>query len=367
MRIVFTGGGTGGHVYPGVEILKTLKEQSDSSLEYCWLGRLSGPEYAIALQEKIPFHAIHSGKLRRYFSLHNVSDIFNTAAGIWDSFWFLRTYKPQVLFSKGGFVSVPPVIAAHLLHIPVITHESDLDPGLANRIISRYAQGICVAYQESAEQYIRGAKVYVTGNPVRREVLDGNAAEARRRYGIPDHLPVVLVLGGSQGALEINNVIWQWAKEGIEGLYIVHQAGEKTFKPIEAKNYRIVKFIGSELKDLLAAADIVISRAGAGAIGEIAATGTPMILIPKGLNSTRGDQIRNADLFEKHHAAIVLKDADVTLENLKNTVVLLDGDAAARRQMADAAKNLIQMGASDAIASVLEPYLHGERRESIWP
>ncbi|MCF7933361.1 MAG: undecaprenyldiphospho-muramoylpentapeptide beta-N-acetylglucosaminyltransferase [Spirochaetia bacterium] len=356
-RIVCTGGGTGGHVYPGIEVLEALKEQYGTSLEYCWLGDRMGPEALITGQEGIPFHAIRSGKLRRYLSMRNLTDLFRVAAGVVDSYRFLRRYRPDVLFSKGGFVSVPPVIAASLLGIPVVTHESDMDPGLANRIIGRFAKSFCAAYEQTVLGYRGPAQVHVTGNPVRRALLDGDGAAGRALFSLDESTPVVLVLGGSQGALEINEVIWQWAQEGISSCSIVHQAGEKTFRDLQAEGYHTVRYLSGELADLLAAADLVISRAGAGALSEIAASGTPMILIPKGRSSSRGDQIRNAQLFASHGAAIVLKDEEVTLENLKNAVSLVLEDPETAKGLSVSASLLTHPDAAGRIASVITPYL----------
>ncbi len=358
MRIMLTGGGTGGHVYPAVQVLKVLKDRYGDSLSYSWIGDRRGPEFKIAQRESIPFHSCRSGKLRRYFSIQNVFDIFNVLIGFIQAFFILRSQRPDILFSKGGFVSVPPVLAAALLHIPVITHESDIYPGLANRINTRFAEVVCVAYEESKSHYPKGVQVVVTGNPIRRELLTGNAEHARELFDLPDDLPIILVLGGSQGALEINRIIWQWAESGIDGMFIIHQAGEKTYRDCTYANYMTTRFIGEELGDVLQAADVVISRAGAGAIGEIAASDTPMVLIPKGMGSTRGDQIHNAEFFQHHGAAIVVKDEEVSLDNVKDAVLSILSDREKSKMMTVAAKGLIRMDAAERIADELTRSLH---------
>lgn len=354
MRIALTGGGSAGHVYPAIEVLRVLQEQSED-LEACWLG--SGEmEQGIAAAQGIPFKRISSGKLRRYFSLQNFTDIFRIAAGFFQSLRFLRSYRPEVLFSKGGFVSAPPALAAHLLGIPVVTHESDTEPGLATRIIARFADRVCIASDISKGFYADTVPLEVTGNPVRRELLEGDPVQARITYGIPEDLPVLLVLGGSQGALQINELIWQWAQEGIKDLFIIHQAGSATFEEFTAENYCTQRFISGELPHVLAAANMVVSRAGAGAVSEYSAAGIPMILIPKGTDGSRGDQIRNAEVLSSHGAACVLLGEDVNLERLQALVSELLSDAAAAEAMTLQASRLMQSDAAERIASLLMRY-----------
>ncbi len=353
MRIAVTGGGTGGHVFPALQVLQELGTAAEEEVEILWLGSTTGPEYRIVTEAGIPFAHIASGKLRRYFSWQNVADAFRILIGFFQSLNVLRRFSPDILFSKGGFVSVPPVIAARLLHIPSVTHESDLDPGLANRINATFVEACCIPYEASKRYYPAALETVVTGNPVRRELIAGDGKLARKRFGIPEDQYFVLVLGGSQGALEINNVIWEWAEEGIEGLFILHQAGHLTYKELAAENYLTVPLITEGLGDLLAAADLVISRAGAGAIAEFALNRLPMILIPKGLDSSRGDQIRNARLLSDGGAAIMIKDAEVTLANLKNTVLLLQEDEERAGEMGKAAYAFAEPDAAARIAAVI--------------
>ncbi len=358
MKIALTGGGTGGHVYPALQVLQVLQEESDTPVESLYLGDKRGPEYSIVTSAGIEFSHIPSGKLRRYFSWKNFSDLFRVGAGFLHAWYILHRFKPDILFSKGGFVSVPPVVAAKLLKIPIITHESDIDPGLANRINSRFVDAICIPYEESKVHFAEGIKTYVTGNPVRSDLLQGDGDRARAIFGIPEDRPFILVLGGSQGALEINKIIWQWAAEGIEDMFILHQAGNLTFKEIKSKNYMTVPLITEGLGDLFALADLVISRAGAGAIHEVALNKIPMILIPKGMNSSRGDQIRNAELFQDKGAAFVIKDEEVTLENVKSAVLLIQEHREMAEKMTEAAIKLVRPDAASLIVSVIKKYIN---------
>lgn len=224
-----TGGGTGGHVYPALQVIESiLKIDRASSCFY--LGTKEGPEKALCEKRGIEFFPIHSGKLRRYRSVRNLLDPFNVLLGFIESFVHLRRTRPDILFSKGGFVSVPPAVAAHLLGIPVITHESDLTPGLATRIICRFACEVCVSSESAASYYDRSRlKVHVTGNPIKEEILDGCATEADRLFDLNPDLPLVLVLGGSQGALQINELIWRGLRKGSKGFRsIIRQANSPT-------------------------------------------------------------------------------------------------------------------------------------------
>ncbi len=364
MKIALTGGGTGGHVYPAIQVLQALKDTSDDSIEALYLGDRRGPEKDIVSSHGIRFSHIPSGKLRRYHSLQNFTDLFRIIVGFVYSLVILRRFHPDILFSKGGFVSVPPVIAAKILRIPIVTHESDIDPGLANRINSRFVDAICIPYEQSRSHYASNLETFVTGNPVRTELLHGDARRARMRYGIPEDRMFILVLGGSQGALEINRIIWQWAEEGIEELFILHQSGQLTYKELRKENYVTVPHISEGLGDLFSAADMVISRAGAGAIHEFALNEIPMLLIPKGTDSSRGDQIRNAELFSTNEAAFVIKDEEVTLENVKSTVLLVKEHREIIKKMTDAAYQLVDPDAASKISTVIKKYIN-KREESV--
>jgi UDP-N-acetylglucosamine--N-acetylmuramyl-(pentapeptide) pyrophosphoryl-undecaprenol N-acetylglucosamine transferase len=304
-KIAFTGGGTGGHAYPIIAVAEELKKKHPQA-EFIWIGQKNGIEEELARKAGIPFFGISAGKLRRYFSLKNFTDIFNVIRGYFQAKKILKREKPALLFSKGGFVSVPPVIAAAHRGIPVFIHESDSDMGLANRISARYAKHIFVPYAETRNLLKKNwhAKTLISGNPVREAVRSGNRAKGRSLYGLNDEQPFVLVLGGSSGALQVNELIEAIAPELHKEAFIVHQTGRELFKESTLPNYVTLPYIEEDLPHLIAAADIVISRAGAGAIWEFAALGSACIFIP--LSIMRGDQLRNARLLEKRGAAVVL-------------------------------------------------------------
>lgn len=304
-KIILTGGGTGGHVFPALAVYEHIKDKA----AFYWLGSSTGMERTILESTDIPYLCIPAGKLRRYFSVHNFFDLFKIVAGFIKSLFWLIKIKPDLLFSKGGFVTVPPVLAARLLKIPVITHESDLDPGLATRINARSARSVCVPYEKSKEYFspVYREKLLVTGNPVRKELLSGNGNRFTEEWNIPDDKQVLLVLGGSLGAKQINDLVLA-SKERLAGnYYIIHQTGE-TLPSESSESYRSIPFIREEMADILACADMALSRAGASSLWELAATDTAMLLLPLGLEGSRGDQIRNAELFREAGGAEILSD-----------------------------------------------------------
>jgi UDP-N-acetylglucosamine--N-acetylmuramyl-(pentapeptide) pyrophosphoryl-undecaprenol N-acetylglucosamine transferase len=310
-RVAITGGGTGGHVFPAFAVIEALTEEKNGSeIDFFWIGSRNGMEASLVRERNIAYCAIPAGKLRRYFSLRNFSDIFLILSGFFASIVILKRHKADLLFSKGGFVSVPPVMAAFFLGIPVISHESDLDPGLATRINSRFSRILCLPYKESAasikEAVRKKHRICITGNPVRKEILQGDPATGRALFSLPPGKPVLLVLGGSQGARQINLLIAGALEELLLHYTVVHQMGATMYTPSSRNDYVTAPFFGTELPHLLAAADLVISRAGAGTLWENGITGTPALLIPLGTGSSRGDQLRNAKLFASAGAAVIL-------------------------------------------------------------
>lgn len=312
--IVFTGGGTGGHVYPGLAVIEMLNEKWNG--EVLWIGSNTGMEKAIVRARGIPFRGIPSGKLRRHFSVRNFLDLFRVAGGILASGFILLRLRPRLVFSKGGYVGFPPVFAARLLGIPVVAHESDLDPGLATLLSSPFATRILVPYGESPAHFPARfrRKITVTGNPVRREMLAGTAGEGRRILNFPDDRPILLVLGGSQGAREINHLVLAVLDRLLEFCRVVHQMGEGDYRALDKPGYHAAPYFTAELPHILAASSAVVSRAGAGSLWEFLALAKPALLIPLRGYGTRGDQIRNAELFERMGAARVLRDDPVNPE-----------------------------------------------------
>ena len=341
IKIAFTGGGTAGHIYPGLAVadeLKSIAEKNNFDIEISWLGCSKGMDKKIVTSavrgdgrsSADRFYGIPSGKLRRYFSLKNFSDLFKIAGGFFKSFFILLRMKPALLFSKGGFVSVPPCIAAKLLGIPVFTHECDFTPGRANRINAKSASKMLLSYEETKRFLSEGnkAKSVVTGNPVRPVFYSADKSKGLLFLGIPEshEKPVLIVLGGSSGARQINQLVSENLDFLCEHFIVVHQTGmvntdeneNKTLKEKYGDDYKPYPFIYKEMADVLSSADVILSRAGANSIWECAVMNKPMVLVPLCGNGTRGDQVDNAKFFEEKGCAEVLLGDEATGENLKS-------------------------------------------------
>ena len=339
--IVFTGGGTGGHIYPGLAVadeLKQIAKENNKEIKICWIGCSKGMDRKIVESAVGPdgnptansFFGIPSGKLRRYFSWQNFTDLFRIVAGYFSAKRVLRKIKPAVLFSKGGFVSVPPCLAAKHLGIPVYTHECDFTLGLANRINFRSANTMFVSYEETKKRLseIDQKRVIVTGNPVRPVFYN-----ADKQKGLAflyadektENKPVLLVLGGSSGAKQINQLVTENLDYLCRNYNVVHQTGlinnndevEKSLKEKYGSSYKPYQFIYKEMPNVVAAADVILTRAGANSIWEAAVLNKPMVLIPLCGSGTRGDQVDNAKFFEGNNAAEVLIGQDANNEKLK--------------------------------------------------
>ena len=312
ISIAFTGGGTGGHIYPGLAVASELKNQTDCSFRLFWIGSCSGMDRSIVEEAGIEFFGVPSGKLRRNFSLNNITDFFRVAAGFFAARKILKKEKPCMLFSKGGFVSVAPCAAASSLGIPVFTHESDFSPGLATRIntrfVSRTGGRIFTAYEDTCRflpEAVRD-RVTVSGNPVRSVFKGADAAKGRAFLGVEEGQRILLVLGGSQGAQEINELVRAALPDLIKVYTVVHQTGPNLKWDIgSSERYKPFAYIREEMPDVMAAAELVMGRSGAG-IWEWAVSGKPMLLIPLSGSGTRGDQVENARYFENKGAAQVL-------------------------------------------------------------
>jgi len=365
--VAFTGGGTAGHVFPGLAVwreLESLAAESGTELDLVWLGSRKGMEKGILKGEGIPYRGFFSGKLRRYFSFQNFLDLFRLAAGFTGAFFYLLRKKPDILFSKGGFVSVPPVAAAGLLGIPVFVHESDADPGLATRIGSRFARRILVSYPETRDCFppARRELVTVTGNPVREAVYRGNRQRGRELLGLDDATPLLLVLGGSQGALQVNLLVEALAPELVRHGRILHQMGSLTFKESSLPGYETRDFIRDELPDFMAAADLVLGRAGAATLWELAVLGKPMVLIPLGTGSSRGDQLRNARIFERRGAARVFQ-GEVNPGELGRTLTELLTSPELRKKMGETSASLAGDKPGRTIAGLIMDFLARGKEE----
>ncbi|MED4603721.1 undecaprenyldiphospho-muramoylpentapeptide beta-N-acetylglucosaminyltransferase [Paenibacillus validus] len=333
-KIVFTGGGTAGHVTPNLAVMAKLRERG---WEIHYIGSRNGIEREIVEHEGVPFHPIASGKLRRYFDLKNFKDPFRVALGVGQAYGLLRRLKPHIVFSKGGFVSVPVIVACRLAGVPVISHESDLTPGLANKISMPFASRICVTFPETL-QYVRSDKAECTGLPIREQILQGAAARGLSLCGFHSQKPVLLVMGGSLGAQRINQTVRASLDTLLQRYQIIHICGKGHVDPTLAgkRGYSQFEYVKDELPDLLAAADLVVSRAGSTSIFEFLALNKPMLLIPLSRAASRGDQILNANSFQSQGYAHVLFEEDLSADALVSGIsALYDERDAMKRRMAD--------------------------------
>ena len=302
-KIVLTGGGTAGHVTPNIAIIPTLKEMG---YDISYIGTYNGIEKKLIEEIGIPYYGISSGKLRRYFDLKNFTDPFRILKGYFQAKKLIKKLKPDVVFSKGGFVTVPVVFAASKKKIPVVIHESDMSPGLANKLALPKAAKICCNFPETKKLF--EGKATVTGTPIRQELFNGDKEKAKKFCGFEDDKPTILIVGGSTGSVAVNNAIWSVLDELLSTYNVIHICGKDKMNTEYAgkKGYAQFEYVKSELPDLFALADIVISRAGANAICELLALKKPNILIPLSLKASRGDQILNAESFQKSGYSYVI-------------------------------------------------------------
>jgi UDP-N-acetylglucosamine--N-acetylmuramyl-(pentapeptide) pyrophosphoryl-undecaprenol N-acetylglucosamine transferase len=344
LNIAFTGGGTGGHIYPGLAVIEGLKALPEGqNCRIIWIGSNSGMDRSIVEGAGLEFFGIPAGKLRRYFTLKTIPDIFKVAAGFFAARRILKKQKVNLLFSKGGFVSVPPCAAAASLGIPVFTHESDMSPGLATRLNLRFVRRtggrVFVSYADTM-RFMPAAlqdRVTVSGNPVRPIFCRADPAKGRAFLGLGAPERILLVLGGSQGAREVNALIRDSLGELCRHYTVVHQYGpEQQFDAPQIERYIPLPYIKDEMPHVLAAAELVVGRSGAGTVWESAALGKPMILIPLCGSGTRGDQVENARFFEREGAALVLPGG----EGLAGAVGAIADDPVRREAMAEAARRI---------------------------
>lgn len=313
-KILMTGGGSAGHVTPNLALIPKLKEKG---FEIKYIGSKEGIEKKIIEDANIPYYGISSGKLRRYFDLNNFKDPFKVIKGIFEAKKIIKEEKPNIVFSKGGFVSVPVVIGAYLNKVPVVSHESDLTPGLANKMISPYCTKLCVTFPESLE-HLKSKKGVLTGTPIRDTLFRGKKEKAINFCGFKDNKPILLVIGGSLGSKFINESLRKNLGNFTKKYNIVHICGKNNMdKSLEVyQGYKQFEYVDKELPDIMNAADIVISRAGANVIFELLALKKPNLLIPLSKKSSRGDQILNAASFEKSGYSMVIQEEELTEELL---------------------------------------------------
>lgn len=345
-KIVLTGGGTAGHVTPNIALLPSLKE---AGYEITYIGSYDGIEKKLIADFDIPYIGISTGKFRRYLDIKNLTDPFRVIKGFSEARKYLKKFQPDVVFSKGGFVSVPVVRAAASLGIPCIIHESDMTPGLANKLCIPVAYKVCCNFPETMK-LLPENKAILTGSPIRKELASGNKLAGLNMCGFTANKPVILVMGGSLGAANVNKAVREALPQLLKDFQIVHLCGKDKVDNLllNTSGYKQFEYIKAELKDLFAMADIVISRAGANAICELLALKKPNILIPLPAASSRGDQLLNAKSFESQGFSIVIDEDDLTTNLLVDKVHEL---YFTRQTYSDA---MSRSGQMDSIATIMK-------------
>jgi len=347
-KIVLTGGGTLGHVTPHLALIPRLQE---AGYEIHYIGTENGMEAPkMRAVEGVTYHAVKSGKLRRYHSWQNFTDPFRVIAGAFQSARLMGKIRPNVVFSKGGFVAVPVVFGAWLHRIPVLCHESDLTPGLANKLCKPFARRFATTFPECAEAL--GAKAEMTGTPLRPELFSGSREKGLALLGFDGSKPVLLMMGGSSGAQSVNACLRE-ALPSLTEFDICHICGKGNLDPAleGTPGYRQIEFLDAELPDVLACTDLVLSRAGANALCEFQALGRPMLLIPYPKGASRGDQILNARSLEKRGLCRVLMQEDMNAESLAGAIKETWND---REKLAEALKNAPPADGTERVLEMIE-------------
>ncbi|MDR0495971.1 MAG: undecaprenyldiphospho-muramoylpentapeptide beta-N-acetylglucosaminyltransferase [Treponema sp.] len=356
VNIAFTGGGTGGHIYPGLAVAEGLKSRLGQDCRFFWIGSNAGMDRSIVEGAGMEFFGIPAGRLRRYFTLKTIPDTFRVVAGFFAARKILQKQKASLLFSKGGFVSVPPCAAAASLGIPVFTHESDFSPGLATRLnlcfVRRGGGRVFTAYSDTVRLMpaaLQG-RVTVSGNPVRAAFRNADPEKGRAFLGLGTRERILLVLGGSQGAREVNDLIRAALGDLRRHYTVAHQYGpEQQWNVPKADGYIPLPYINEEMPHVLAASELIVGRSGAGTVWESAALGKPMILIPLSGSGTRGDQVENARFFEREGAALVLAGDEAEAGNLARMVSAIADDSSRREAIAQASRRI---GSLDGVAII---------------
>jgi len=361
-KILLTGGGTGGSVAPLLAIIEEaepLRLQSNrrglASNAFLWLGTRNGLEREMVEKENIKFKAISGGKLRRYFSWRNFIDPFFILAGFLQAFFIILKWKPDLVMSAGSFVSVPVVWAAWLLSVPVLIHQQDARPGLANKLMARFASIITVTFEKSLADY--GNKAVWTGNPIRLRLIENRKQKTENRFDLKNDLPVVMVIGGGTGALAINKLVEQSLDELTEFCQIIHITGKNKILDIgyQILNYQQFEFLNSEqITEAYAVADIVVSRCGMGALTELSYLGKPAILIP----IPDSHQEENAEIFKEKDAAIVLDQKELTAEKLVENIRKLLDDKVLRNKLSNNISQVIKRGANERIVKIIRQLIN---------
>lgn len=378
MKILFTGGGTGGHIFPILAIVRELKRLEfeislPEKLEFFYLGPKDHLSRLLLSQEEVKVKSILAGKIRRYFTplsfFQNLFDIFfKIPLGTFQAFFYIFFLAPDLIFSKGGYGSWPVVISGWILGVPIFLHESDIAPGLANKIISRFSLLIFVSFPKT--EYFPLEKMVLVGNPIRREILEGSKEEAKNRFNLTSQKPLILILGGSQGAQRINDLILEILPQLLENYQVIHQVGEQNYHQVQAeskvviseeqeKDYHLFGFLDEiELSLAYQAADLIVSRAGSGSIFEISAIGKPSILIPLP-EAAQDHQLKNAYSFSQDGRALVIEEANLTPHFFLERINYLFSHPREMAEMAKRAKEFSQPESAKIVAQYLIDYLFG--------
>jgi len=315
--IILTGGGTAGHVTPNIALIPELKKEG---YKIVYVGEKEGIERTLIEKKGIEYHFVSTGKLRRYLSKQNFTDIFKVMKGVFEAKKIIKDIKPDIVFSKGGFVAVPVVLGAKMNNIPIIAHESDMTPGLANKIAMPFAKKVCTTFPETVK-YI-GEKGVNTGTPIRKELFEGDKKKGLDICGFDNSKPIIMTMGGSLGSKKINETLREILTDILKKYQLVHICGkgniDKTL--LNLKGYKEFEYVSEQLPHIMAAADMIISRAGSNSISEFLSLRKPALLIPLSAKASRGDQILNAESFEKHGYSLVLKEEEMTGKTLLENI-----------------------------------------------
>jgi UDP-N-acetylglucosamine--N-acetylmuramyl-(pentapeptide) pyrophosphoryl-undecaprenol N-acetylglucosamine transferase len=349
VRILLAGGGSGGSATPVLAVAQALR-RLDPSVELLYVGTRDGPEAALAAAQSIPFRGVHAGKLRRYWDVHNLVDPLLLIEGIAESYALVRKFQPRAAMAAGGFGAVPPMVAARMFGARTLIHQQDVEPGLANRLLAPFARRITVSLSSSLANFPR-ARTVVTGNPVRQEIFAADPELAYARLGLEPEIPVVVVTGGGTGALGLNRLAAAAAPYLVGRTQVVHLTGRGRGVPArtDSPRYRAIEFLVDEMPHLLAAATIVVSRAGMGTLTELATLGKPALVVPL----PDSHQAANAQAFARLGAIEVAEQAALTPERLAQHVLSLVDDPPRRKQLAHRLADSMPRDAAQRIALTL--------------
>lgn len=366
MRVLITGGGTGGHVSPAVAVIEELRRR-DPSIRLLFLGSPSGVERSAVAQIRVPFKGVQVGKLRRYLAWQTPLDLLKIPFGVLQSLWCIQRFRPNALFSTGGYVSIPPVVAGWLLRVPILIHEQTASVGLANQIAARFADKVGISFLESA-RYFPSCEVIHTGNPVRPVIFGGDRVAAAKRFAFDADLPTLYVTGGVQGSLVINTALGNCLPQLLRHCQIIHQCGERAageggeqawlreqLQQLPAalqRRYKAFPFVREEIKDIYALADLILGRAGAGTVAEIAALGKPAVFVPLP-QAAADEQRKNAEQLVRLGAAEIIPESELTPENLASAIQRLLADRANLERMGQASRALANPAAASTLANEL--------------